>query len=106
MKLDLSKLSVGIFSVLTFGWLAAVAAVFALPGGHPPWAYFIGGTVVLLSFVMAPVGAGMALVVMRRSRRAGTSTPRLMVAALWMNTLLFAWAVFLWFFFLWEASRR
>ena len=106
MKLDLSKVSAWISGALAFGWLATVAAVFALPGGHPPSAYFIGGAVVLLSFVMAPIGAGMALLSMRRSRRARTNATRLTVSALWLNTLLLLWAIFLWFFFVWEASRR
>ena len=75
-------------------------------GGHPPAWYVVGGAVVLLSFVLAPIGAGAAVVLMRRARRDGTSTPRLTVAAGWLNIGFLIVAIGLWFLFAWEAARR
>ena len=69
-------------------------------------AYFVGGGVVLVSFLIAPVGAGAALADVWRARRQGTGTPRVAVAALGVNLLFLAVAVTLWFWIRWVASRR
>lgn len=95
-----------IAGALALGWLATAGAAVALPGGHPPWAYFVGSAVVLLSFVMAPIGAGAALAEVWRARRQGTRTPHLAVAALGLNALFLVVAITLWFWIRWEASRR
>lgn len=90
---------------LAFGWLATAGAL-AFPGGHPPLAYFVGAGVVLVSFVIAPIGAGAAVADLWRARRHGTRTPRIAVAALGLNLLFLMVAIGLWFWFQWEASRR
>jgi hypothetical protein len=100
------KVPAWIAGALALGWLAAAGAAVVLPNGHPPAWYVVGGTVVLLSFVLAPIGVGVALVAMWRARRAGTSAPRLTVPALWLNMVFLAVAIFLWFLFAWEAARR
>jgi hypothetical protein len=61
---------------------------------------------VLLSFLMAPIGAGAAVARVWRARRQGTRTPRLAVAALALNALFLVVAITLWFWIRWEASRR
>jgi hypothetical protein len=100
------KVAVWIAGALALGWLTTAAVAVALPGGHPPWAYYVGGAVVLLSFLMAPIGAGAALVRVWRARRQATRTPRLAVAALGLNALFLVVAITLWFLVLWQASRR
>jgi hypothetical protein len=76
------------------------------PGGHPPGAYFVGSAIVLISYMIAPIGVGTALAAPRRVRRHGTRTPRLAVAALGLNALFLVVAITLWFWIRWEASRR
>jgi hypothetical protein len=90
---------------LALGWLVTAGSL-AFPGGHPPLTYVVGMGVVLASFVIAPIGAGAALVDLWRARRQNTSTPRLAVAGLALNLLFLAVAVGLWFWIRWEASRR
>jgi hypothetical protein len=97
---------VWIARALALGWLATAGAGVAMPGGHPPAWYVAGGAVVLLSFVLAPIGAGTAVVLMRRARRDGTSTPRGTVAAGWLNLVFLVVAIVLWLLFAWEATRR
>ena len=99
------KVAAWIAAALAVGWLATAGAL-AFPGGHPPLAYFVGGGVVLASFLLAPIGAGAALANLWRARRQGTKPPRLAVAALGLNLLFLAVAVTLWFWFRWMASRR
>jgi hypothetical protein len=94
-----------IAGALAFGWIATAGSL-AFSGGHPPLTYVVGAGVVLVSFVIAPIGAGTALVDLWRARRQGASTPRLAVAALGLNLLFLVVAVGLWFWFRWEASRR
>jgi hypothetical protein len=100
------KAAVWIAGALALGWIVTAGSAVALPGGHPPSWYFVGGLVVLLSFPLAPIGAGAALVVMRRARREGTIVPRLTVAALWLNLLFLVAAIVLWCVFVWAAARR
>jgi hypothetical protein len=99
------KVAAWIAGALAFGWLATAGSL-AFPGGHPPLAYFVGASVVLVSFLIAPIGAGAALAHLWRARRQGTRTPRLAVAALGLNLLFLAVAVTLWFWIRWVASRR
>jgi len=100
------KVAAWIAAALAFGWLATAGVAVALPGGHPPWAYFVGSAVVLVSYMIAPIGVGTALAELRRVRRQGTRTPRLAVAALGLNALFLVVAITLWFWIRWEASRR
>ena len=102
---SLSKVAAWIARALALGWLAAVGAL-AFPGGHPPWAYVVGAGVVLVSFVIAPIGAGTALADLWRARRQGTTTPRVAVSALGLNLLFLVVAVTLWLWILREAARR
>src|SRR5690242_12374805 len=76
----LMKIAAWIAGALAFGWLATAGAL-AVPGGHPPLAYFVGGGVVLVSFLIAPIGAGAALAELWRARRRAIKAPRLAVAA-------------------------
>jgi hypothetical protein len=100
------KAAAWIAGALALGWLTTAGVAVALPGGHPPWAYYIGSAVVLLSFVMAPIGAGAALVSVWRDRRQAARTPRLALAALGLNAMFLVVALTLWFWLWWEASRR
>jgi hypothetical protein len=100
------KVAAWIAAALALGWFTTAGVAVALPNGHPPWAFYVGGAVVLLSFVMAPIGAGAALVSVRRARRQATRTPRLVVAALGLNALFLIVAIILWWLVLWQASRR
>jgi hypothetical protein len=90
---------------LALGWLASAGAL-GIHGGHPPMAYVVGEGVVLVSFVVAPIGAAAALAELWRARHQGTGAPRLAVAALGLNLLFLAMAVGLWLWFRWEATRR
>ena len=99
------KVAAWIAGALALGWLATAGAL-AFPGGHPPLAYVVGAGVVLVSFVIAPIGAVAALADLWRARRQGTRAPRLAVAALGLNLLFLVVAVTLWFWIRWEASRR
>lgn len=99
------RVAAWIAGALALGWLATLGSL-AFPGGHPPLAYFVGATVVLASFLLAPIGAGAALVELWRARRQGTRAPWLAGATLAVNLLLLAVAVALWFWTRWAASRR
>jgi len=41
-------------------WLGTLGAGLALPGGHPPVVFAVGYAVVQASFVLAPIGIGIA----------------------------------------------
>jgi hypothetical protein len=99
------KMAAWIAAALAFGWLATAGAL-AFPGGHPPWAYFVGASVVLVSFLIAPIGAGAALADVWRARRHGTKAPRPAVVALGLNLLFLVVAITLWFWIRWVATRR
>ena len=100
------KVAAWIAGALALGWLTTAGVAVAFPDGHPPWAFYVGGAVVLLSFLMAPIGAGAALATVWRARRQATRTPRLAVAALGLNALFLVVAITLWFWLRWEASGR
>jgi hypothetical protein len=103
---SLMKGAAWIAGILAFGWLITAGVAVTMPGGHPPGAYFAGSIVVLLSFVMAPIGAGAALVELRRALRHAARPPRLAVAALGLNALFLVVAIALWLWISWAASRR
>jgi hypothetical protein len=69
-------------------------------------AYVVGAGVVMVSLVIAPIGAGAALVGLWQARRQGTRAPRWAGAALALNLVFLTVAVTLWFWFQWEAARR
>lgn len=102
----LMRLAAWSAGALALGWLAMAVSGVVFPGGHPPMWYFVGGCVVLASFVVAPLGAGAALTALWRARRDGASRPPLMLAVLSLNLLFLVIAVGLWFLFLWAANRR
>jgi hypothetical protein len=99
------KVAAWIAAALTVGWLATAGAL-AFPGGHPPLVYVVGAGVVLVSFLIAPVGAGAALVSLWRARRGGTTTPLLTRAALGLNLLYLGVSIALWLWFRLLAARR
>ena len=87
------------------GWLLTAASL-AFGGGHPPTFFVVGEGVVLVSVVLAPIGAAAALVALWQARRDGGATRRRVVALLGCNLLFLLTAVGLWLWILWEASRR
>ena len=99
------KLAVWIAAALILGWLATAASL-VFPGGHPPMWYFVGGCVVLASFVIAPIGGAAALMELWQAWRQGSRMPPLALAALGLNLLFLVVALGLWFWFQWEATRR
>lgn len=99
------KAATWIAGALAFGWLATAGSLVAYPEGHPPLAYVVGAGVVLASFVIAPIGAGAALVELWRARRQGSTAPPLVGTALGLNLLFLAVAIGLWFWMQWAASR-
>ena len=105
MNSALVKVAVCIAGALAFGWVATAGAL-AIPGGHPPLVYVVGAGVVLVSFVVAPIGAGATLAHLWRARRQAIRPSRLAAAALVLNLLFLVVAVTLWFWMQWEASRR
>src|SRR5438093_11233145 len=103
---SVTKLALWTAGALALGWLAAVASGAVFPGGHPPMWFLVGGSVVLASFVVAPIGAAAAVSVVWRVRRQDTRLPRLVLAALGLNLLFLVVAVGLWFWFQWAATRH
>jgi hypothetical protein len=83
--------------VLAIGWLATGASVF-YGEGHPPLWFVLMEGVVMISFVVAPIGAGAAAIAIWRGRRRDGGTPRSSVALLSVNLffLLVAIGVCLW----------
>ena len=102
----LMKLAAWIAGGLALGWLVTAGVALTLPAGHPPSAFYVGGAVVLASFVMAPIGAVAALAGLWRLRRQGAGTPAQAVATLVLNLLFLGVAVTLWLWIRWEAARR
>jgi hypothetical protein len=90
---------------LALGWLTTAGSL-AFQGGHPPFAYLVGMSVLLATFVLAPIGAGAAMVDLWRARHRKTSASRPPVAGLALNLLFLVVAVGLWYWIRWEASRR
>jgi hypothetical protein len=91
---------------LAVGWLGTAASALAYPVGHPPMWFVTGEGVILASFVLAPLGAGAALVDLWRARRQAVRAPRGTVAALGLNLLFLSVALALWLWILWAAARR
>jgi len=108
MSSRLSPLRVATWTAgaLGLGWVATAVGALALPGGHPPAAFVIGEGVVLVSFLLAPVGAGAALVDLRRARRRIAAASPRAVVMLGLNLLLLLVAVALWVWIWWAATRR
>jgi hypothetical protein len=100
------KVAVWIAAALALGWLLTAGAAVALPGGHPPSWYVVGAAVVLLSFVLAPIGVGVGMAAVRRARQQASSVPQRAVVAIGLNALFLIVAVSLWFLFQWAATRR
>ena len=98
--------AIWIAGAIAVGWLATVASLVAGGEGHPPLWYFVGGAVVLGSFVLAPIGAGLALAGLRAARRRGAPAPRGLTAAFRLNAAFLAIAIALWLWFWWLAARR
>jgi hypothetical protein len=101
----LIKVATWIAGAIAFGWLATAASV-AFRGGHPPMFYVVGMGVVILSFVIAPIGAAAAVAELWRARHGEAGTSRLAVIALAMNLVFLAVAIGVWFWMDWLARRR
>src|SRR5262245_43039656 len=89
------KVAIWCAGLLAFGWLMTAASL-AYPGGHPPGWFILMEGVVMASFVVAPVGAVVAAVVLWRARRQAIATPRAAVASLSMNLLFLLLAIGIW----------
>ena len=98
--------AVWIAGAIAVGWVATVASVIAGGEGHPPLWYFVGGAVVIGSFVLAPIGAGLALAGLRVARRRGEPARRGLTVAFWVNAASLAIAIAVWIWFWWLATRR
>ena len=84
--------------VLAIGWLATAASVF-YGEGHPPLWFVLMEGAALISFVVAPIGAGAAAIAVWRGWSQGSvGTPRSSVMLLSLNLffLLVAIGVWLW----------
>lgn len=91
---------------LALGWLVTLATGLALPGGHPPLVFAVGYAVVLTSFVLAPIGIGLAGIEAWRARRRTAAVPRRTVAILGANVLLLLAALVLTGLTWYAAARR
>ena len=94
------KLATWTAGAIAFGWLLTVASL-PVGGGHPPTFWVLGMGVILVSFVLAPIGAIAALVALRRERRSGIEPSRRGVILLSANGAFLVLAVGLW---LWVLS--
>jgi len=84
---------------IALGWLLTAASVL-LGSGHPPAWWVVGMGVVMLSFVLAPIGAIGALVALRGERRSGIGPSRRVTTLLSVNVAFLALSVGLWFWVL------
>ena len=100
------RVAIWIARSLALGWLGTLGAGLALPGGHPPVVFAVGYAVVQASFVLAPIGIGIAGLEVWRARGKATGVPRLTLAILGVNVLflLVALALTGWIWF--AATRR
>jgi hypothetical protein len=89
------KVAVWAAGILAFGWLVTAASL-AYPGGHPPAWFVLMEGVVIISFVIAPIGAGAAAIAMWRGQRRAAGAPRLAVVTLVMNLLFLLVAIGIW----------
>jgi hypothetical protein len=95
------KVAIWAAGALAFGWLVTAASL-AYPGGHPPAWFILMEGVAMISFVVAPIGAGAAAIAMWRARRQAAAMPRMAVASLSMNLLFLSVAIGVW---LWIMSK-
>jgi hypothetical protein len=98
--------AIWIAGIITFGWLATFASGVLSGEGHPPLWYYLGGIVVIGSFVLAPIGVGAVLLSLRGARRQGSAPPRGALTALRLNLMFLLVAVSLWLWMWWAAARR
>lgn len=92
-------------AALAIGWLGVAVAGLAMPGGHPPAAFVMGEGVVMVSYLIAPLGVGAASLDLWRARHRGVRAPRA-AGLLAVNALLLLVALALGWWILWEAARR
>ena len=102
----LVRIATWIAAALALGWLATAVSALVLPGGHPPAWFVLGEGVVLVSYLIAPVGLGAAAIGVWRSRKGSTGAPRRAVAMLAVNALLLSVAVGLGLWIWSEITRR
>ena len=105
MRTRLDSVATWTAGAIGIGWLLTAASL-AFGGGHPPAFFVIGEGVVLVSVVLAPIGAGAALVALWQARREKRPLAGSVVALLGCNLLFLLTAIGLWLWVLWEASRR
>ncbi|HEX5076062.1 MAG TPA: hypothetical protein VFW03_22805 [Gemmatimonadaceae bacterium] len=100
------RVAIWIARALALGWLGTLATGLALPGGHPPLVFAVGYAVILASFVLAPLGIGLAGLEVWRARRQAAGVPRLTLAILGVNVLFLLVALALTGLFWFAATRR
>jgi hypothetical protein len=89
------KLATWTAGAIALGWLLTAASL-TFRGGHPPAWWVMGMGVVMLSVVLAPIGAIAALLALRRERRFAIRSSRRLMILLCVNGAFLLVAVGLW----------
>lgn len=93
--MPLMKLAAWTAGAIALGWLLTLASLL-YRGGHPPAWWVMGMGVVMLSFVLAPIGVIAGVVALRRERRSAAGPSRRPVTLLGVNGAFLLVAVGLW----------
>jgi hypothetical protein len=89
------KLATWTAGAIALSWLLTAASL-TFRGGHPPAWWVMGMGVVMLSVVLAPIGAIAALLALRRERRFAIRSSRRLMTLLCVNGAFLLIAVGLW----------
>ena len=101
-----TRIATWIAGALALGWVATAVGGLALQGGHPPTWFILGEGVVMLSYVLAPVGIFAAAFALLGARRRRTGTPPRALTMLTVNAAFLAVAVALGLLIVYVATRR
>ena len=100
------RIATWIAGALALGWVATAGSGLLMPGGHPPAWFVVGEGVVMVSYVLAPIGILAAALALVRARRARMSKPSRAVTMLTANAAFLLVAVCLGLWIVYEATRR